>query len=356
MRLLFSILSLSLLALNSLAQSENGIIKNGGFEEFSFFNCQSNHDAFSNYEVDFWETGNWATPDLLFPCQASNINNVPNNIHGFQWPAEGNAYAGIFFYDVRNPRYSPKRWNEYIAQKVYDVKYGDSLCFEFYISLADSSKKFTYQFGVYVLRKKPTYYGGITKQPNFIYSADSIRPDTSSWLKIKGKLGVTDSTIDESAWIIIGSPYRIEDKDLFDTDWNLTGADTAILDSNGKLINSADGYAYIDNVCFSKLEDCSCFDYNPQKNTNELPFPELFIPNVVTPNEDQLNDLFTIKEINYSSTINLKIYNRWGNLVFEDENYKNTWPSHFKMPVSGTYYYIIEYMGQRFKGNVSLLY
>ena len=48
-----------------------------------------------------------------------------------------------------------------------------------------------------------------------------------------------------------------------------------------------------------------------------------FIPNLVTPNGDNLNDTFEI--LNLCPYSDVEIYNRWGELIFKSENYKNEW-------------------------------
>jgi gliding motility-associated-like protein len=61
------------------------------------------------------------------------------------------------------------------------------------------------------------------------------------------------------------------------------------------------------------------------------------IPNVYTPNGDTFNESFQLP-IAYSGCI-LTVYNRWGQLVFEDSHYQNTWTG--KDLNSGIYYYKI---------------
>lgn len=52
-------------------------------------------------------------------------------------------------------------------------------------------------------------------------------------------------------------------------------------------------------------------------------YGELLIPNVITANEDGVNDLFEIKGLQPNTT--LLILNRWGQVVFETSNYENDW-------------------------------
>jgi gliding motility-associated-like protein len=49
----------------------------------------------------------------------------------------------------------------------------------------------------------------------------------------------------------------------------------------------------------------------------------LNIPNVISPNDDGTNDLFSIE--NLPENTEVLILNRWGNIVFSSTNYQNNW-------------------------------
>jgi gliding motility-associated-like protein len=78
------------------------------------------------------------------------------------------------------------------------------------------------------------------------------------------------------------------------------------------------------------------------------------MPNVFTPNGDTTNQYFVVPDLpNYPSN-KVIIFNRWGNVVFEKENYKNDWDGG-DLP-SGTYYYVISAEGmETMKGTVTIL-
>ena len=64
------------------------------------------------------------------------------------------------------------------------------------------------------------------------------------------------------------------------------------------------------------------------------------IPNVMTPNGDGKNDNFHIFGVEGYRGSSLKVFDRWGNLVFEDDDYKNNWDA--KDNADGTYFYIFK--------------
>jgi len=86
---------------------------------------------------------------------------------------------------------------------------------------------------------------------------------------------------------------------------------------------------------------------------------EIEIPNIITPNADGINDFFEVKGINSYKEVNLIVLNRWGNKVYENENYENDnkWDGtkNGKVLPVGTYFYIIRVNGNEYKGNLTIL-
>ena len=70
------------------------------------------------------------------------------------------------------------------------------------------------------------------------------------------------------------------------------------------------------------------------------------LPTGFTPNRDGYNDLYVVPGINSLNPASIKIYNRWGDLVFESANYANDWDGIGKnggnLP-EGTYFVIVEF-------------
>lgn len=73
---------------------------------------------------------------------------------------------------------------------------------------------------------------------------------------------------------------------------------------------------------------------------------------LISPNNDNINDNLVFEELEQYKTSKLTIYNRWGNVVFKIDNYKNNWKGFSEgratfiekegLPV-GTYFYILQY-------------
>jgi gliding motility-associated-like protein len=66
---------------------------------------------------------------------------------------------------------------------------------------------------------------------------------------------------------------------------------------------------------------------------------EIIPPNIITPNNDSLNDVLEFNYLEFFPNNNLKIFNRWGNLVYEKNGYQNDWNGSGQN--DGTYYYVL---------------
>ena len=83
----------------------------------------------------------------------------------------------------------------------------------------------------------------------------------------------------------------------------------------------------------------------------------LKIYNAISPNGDGKNDVFTIEGLeNYSNT-KILIYNRWGNKVYEDDNYQNNWGGQwrgYRLPDASYFYRIILENGESYSGYLQI--
>ncbi|RXP52243.1 gliding motility-associated C-terminal domain-containing protein [Lutibacter sp. HS1-25] len=90
------------------------------------------------------------------------------------------------------------------------------------------------------------------------------------------------------------------------------------------------------------------------------------ISKVVTANNDGINDYFEVSDVTGCGFVSaVQIFNRWGKLVFESDNYKNNWSGHNEgggptigsadLP-TGTYYYIVNVVGSGFKPITGYIY
>jgi len=90
---------------------------------------------------------------------------------------------------------------------------------------------------------------------------------------------------------------------------------------------------------------------------NDIPF---FIPEAFSPNGDGINDKFEIKGLTKYKTVEIEIFNRWGNVVYRSANYgegsgkSGFWDGTVQQGVrvgsgpvpTGTYFYILKLNGK----------
>ena len=78
---------------------------------------------------------------------------------------------------------------------------------------------------------------------------------------------------------------------------------------------------------------------------------EFFIPNVFTPNNDGKNDVFFVHNLQDNST--LRVFDRWGNIVYENFNYQNDWDG--GRLTDGTYFFELIMPDRSEKGWVQIV-
>lgn len=98
------------------------------------------------------------------------------------------------------------------------------------------------------------------------------------------------------------------------------------------------------------VSPCGCTDpnatnYNPNATIDDgsciLPIPTVVVPNVITPNGDNLNDIFELTVTN-STSVELTILNRWGNVMFNQKGLNPGWNGNApngSEAEAGTYFY-----------------
>ena len=83
--------------------------------------------------------------------------------------------------------------------------------------------------------------------------------------------------------------------------------------------------------------------------------PLYILPNTFTPNGDGANDLFKPRQNLFVQTVDFKVYNQWGNLLFETQNPDILWDGLDKSGNkvnTGTYYYTCVLYTQVDQGNL----
>nr|WP_162988921.1 gliding motility-associated C-terminal domain-containing protein [Pedobacter schmidteae] len=89
-----------------------------------------------------------------------------------------------------------------------------------------------------------------------------------------------------------------------------------------------------------KIDDANGLSSNIAEVRIDVAPPPLEIPNTFTPNGDGKNDSFIIKGMENYEAVSLFVYNRWGDEVYRNGNYKNEWNGNGLN--DGTYFYVLK--------------
>ena len=150
--------------------------------------------------------------------------------------------------------------------------------------------------------------------------------------------------ITESTNIIIGDSVlltvKVSDPDALIT-WTANGS-IICSDCNDIMVSPDEHTTYgviIENEAGCLIED----EINIRIN-DECKFSNLEVPNMISPNGDGQNDEFVIKYEGVSSIDILRIYNRWGELVYETRDVDQYWDGTYKGKKlnPGVYIYYLE--------------
>jgi len=109
--------------------------------------------------------------------------------------------------------------------------------------------------------------------------------------------------------------------------------------SNTATANNIDAGTY--TVTATDANGCAL---NASYDLGCTPLIPVVIPQFLSPNGDNQNELWMIQNTAQYPSIKVTVYNRWGSEVFEAEPYHNDWNGQFKgnpLP-AGTYFYIVD--------------
>ena len=132
-------------------------------------------------------------------------------------------------------------------------------------------------------------------------------------------------------------------------------------------------HAYMDTSLYDTLKDLRIVNCFLEADTL-VEDCDLIIPNVITPDGDNTNDILGIKKLNPKRPNELTIYDRWGKTVFHQKNYKCVFKSqkyendedafagisNWGQPLpDGTYYYAFKYAAipktKKYTGTIVIL-
>jgi gliding motility-associated-like protein len=252
----------------------------------------------NDFSVSDWKSPTIATPDYFHPCNTTNTS-VPKNAWGYQYSRTGLSHVGVLAssFDTEN------EYREYIqCQLKSPLIVGKKYRVSFNVSRADSSTKACDNIGAYfsttVISSTDNIYLPYT--PQVISPLNNPIVDPTGWEEISG----TYIAIGGEQYLTIGIFTNNTN-----TNWTLV---------SGGIIQEA--YYYIDDVCVSEDSFCE-FERHC----------DFALPKAFSPNGDYVND--TYKFIHNCSSIEsfiMRIYNRWGKMVFITNDYSIGWDGRYQ--------------------------
>jgi OOP family OmpA-OmpF porin len=284
--------------------AQQNLVYNGDFELYD--SCPSGISVPGNPQIAHcigWTTPTLATSDYFNYC---NPVLDQSNPLGYQEAQNGQAYCGLLAFSWL--AFPSLPWWEYVqGQLSSPLTQGHRYKISFYASNAFGNAAVN-GLGCYV-SQNPISRSDVLPidfvEPQV--SANYFISDSLAWTKIEGEFIANG----DERYITIG---WFEDTMAFQNmywDVNFPGA-----------------YYYVDNV-----------------QVYELP-SEINVPNVFTPNGDDVNDNWHVRTVNLTA-IEIYVFDRWGMKVFESHESNTEWDgNNGSSPCTeGVYYYIITASG-----------
>lgn len=144
--------------------------------------------------------------------------------------------------------------------------------------------------------------------------------------------------ITPSSGVDISTTVLFEDASIYNIaawNWYFGNGDTSIYQNPTYLYPTPGNYS----VTLIVQNSFGCFD-TITKPISVEDVININAPNIITPNNDGINDYLIFDGLITSKNNKLTIYNRWGNIIFESPKYINNWNA--AGIADGVYFYILE--------------
>jgi gliding motility-associated-like protein len=124
----------------------------------------------------------------------------------------------------------------------------------------------------------------------------------------------------------------------------------SILSGSGSFSSASDENASIaglmvgSNVLQWEITNGAC---PSKKDQVVITMNGLKVPNSFSPNGDGKNDAFRVPGLEYYPGVKFKVFNKWGNIVYDNNEYKNEWEGRNndnQLLIDDTYYFVLEVM------------
>ncbi len=311
--------------------AQANLVPNPSFEEFWECPQNPNNDGIQFEKCKYWQRANEATSDYYHKCAPlSSDVSTPQNWHGYQEPKDGQGYVGVLgaLYHSGHPD------AEYIQCELKETL---KPCTEYYVSfwlnLADYSSLSINSIGLrfddYPIKNTGGYaLVGFNDLPCHICYEEFIT-DTVNWTKVSGSYLANG----KEKYLTIG---RFFNNPMYNN-WSYP---TIPIDCDSCFSNHPSAYYYIDSVTVTEKGALA-----------------IVTPNVFTPNEDGINDIWRIP-FNCAENWYGIILNRWGSVVHSFSNGSVGWDGNDTKGMEcaeGVYYFKLFYDEKEKTGFIQLI-
>ena len=164
----------------------------------------------------------------------------------------------------------------------------------------------------------------------------------SDTVVVKNLVDNLNISILDTSTSCIGSPFTLRSfvtggYPTYNYSWFLDQNTTPVSTSATIIANPASSGSYVITV---SVNDSCGYIKTANETITVLPSCALIIPNVITPNDDGINDFFKIKNLEHHPNTSIVIFDRWGIKIFESDNYNNDWKA--TNLNDGTFFYVVD--------------
>ena len=308
----------------------NNYIPNPSFEEYNCLPTQFSQVVDTNvvwedgiYCVNNWQAGTWASSDYFINAPGAFWPNIPTPL------PNGQATAGFFILNYPDvPGFDGNIddgiYLEYLKTCLTQpLQPGNSYNLQLNLTGIGMSSFGNSLTNIWFGPVDITLFGSSNCTQSAIQT-DGCPAGSADWVELGHATYQADGT-----WQTLNMPFTA----LHSIQSIMIGGpcsppnDFTFTDANGETFEP---YFVLDHAALYEInpDDCNL---------------ELIIPNVISPNDDNINDLLEIG--NLPENTELIILNRWGNIVFSSSNYQNNWngkDTSGKELVDGVYTYKIK--------------
>jgi len=300
----------------------------------------TDNDGIDDY-IEGWDTNDDGTPETVATgsdTDGDGLDNAYDTVNNTTTVQDGTNNTTPQDYPDLNIPGGDRDWREYVAEPSMTLIKSAAFNDENGDGMAQVGETITYTFTV--TNTGNVIIRGLTVD-------DAVVTVTGGPIDLD--VGQTDSSTFTATYTLTQEDL---DRGYVENQATVTGTApngdtvTAVSDAG----TDADGNPIADPLNTETPDGEGLTDGDPANDPTVVKVLGIKINQVFTPNGDGINDTWVVNGITHFAN-RVEIYNRWGNLVYAADNYKNDWDGRANVSrvmnkgeylPAGTYYYIID--------------